>query len=194
MKYKVALKSESNSAWVAAVKADFTTFLQDHADCERKASGLAQNLIAKYTDRLEIIDDLMAIAIEELEHFRQVYKIMEDRGIPLASKMVKDVYINEFIAAARNGREERYMDRVLMAGIVEARAAERFMLLGAELEDETLAKFYMQLGRSEEKHIHVFIKMCSYYFTDEEIHKRLDELLEVEANILANLPVTAKLH
>tara|TARA_B110000037_G_scaffold222100_1_gene295554 strand:- start:2134 stop:2718 length:585 start_codon:yes stop_codon:yes gene_type:complete len=194
MKYKVALKTSTSLDWVDAVKADFTSFLQDHADCERKASGLAQNLTAKYPDRLEIIDDLMAIAIEELEHFRQVYKIMEDRGIPLASRMEKDLYINQFIAAARNGREERYMDRVLMAGIVEARAAERFILIGEHLEDKSLAKFYIQLGRSEEKHIHVFIKMCSYYFSDEEINIRLNELLEVEAEILANLPITAKLH
>ncbi len=100
MKYTVTLKTTSNPKWVEAVKADFTTFLQDHADCERKASGLAQNFTAKYPDRLEIIDDLIAIAIEELEHFRQVYKIMEDRGIPLATRMEKDMYINNFLKFA----------------------------------------------------------------------------------------------
>lgn len=194
MKYTVTLKTATNPKWVDAVKADFTTFLQDHADCERKASGMAQNFTAKYPDRLEIIDDLIAIAIEELEHFRQVYKIMEDKGIPLATRMEKDLYINYFIAKARNGREERYMDRILMAGIIEARGAERFMLLGESLEDEKLSKYYIQLGRSEEKHIHVFIKMCSHYFSDEEINKRLEELLAIEAEIVDNLPITAKLH
>jgi tRNA-(ms[2]io[6]A)-hydroxylase len=194
MKYTVELKSKSSQAWVDAVKADFSSFLQDHADCERKASGLAQNFTAKYPDRLEIIDDLIAISIEELEHFRQVYKIMEDRGVPLARRMEKDEYINRILALARNGREERYMDRILMAGILEARGAERFILIGENLEDEKLAKFYKQLGKNEEKHIHVFIKMCSYYFKDEEIHARLEELLIAEAEILASLPVAAKLH
>lgn len=194
MKYTVALKSTSSQAWVDAVKADFSSFLQDHADCERKASGLAQNFTAKYPDRLEIIDDLIAISIEELEHFRQVYKIMEDRGVPLARRMEKDEYINRILALARNGREERYMDRILMAGILEARGAERFILIGENLEDEKLSKFYKQLGKNEEKHIHVFIKMCSYYFSDEEIHERLEELLIAEAEILASLPIAAKLH
>jgi tRNA-(ms[2]io[6]A)-hydroxylase len=194
MKYTVELKSKSSQAWVDAVKADFSSFLQDHADCERKASGLAQNFTAKYPDRLEIIDDLIAISIEELEHFRQVYKIMEDRGVPLARRMEKDEYINRILALARNGREERYMDRILMAGILEARGAERFILIGENLEDEKLAKFYKQLGKNEEKHIHVFIKMCSYYFKDEEIHARLEELLIAEAEILASLPIAAKLH
>jgi tRNA-(ms[2]io[6]A)-hydroxylase len=193
MKYTVELKSKSSQAWVDAVKADFSSFLQDHADCERKASGLAQNFTAKYPDRLEIIDDLIAISIEELEHFRQVYKIMEDRGVPLARRMEKDEYINRILALARNGREERYMDRILMAGILEARGAERFILIGENLEDEKLAKFYKQLGKNEEKHIHVFIKMCSYYFKDEEIHARLEELLIAEAEILASLPIAAKL-
>ena len=194
MKYTVKLKTNTNPKWVDAVKADFSTFLQDHADCERKASGLAQNFTAKYPDRLEIIDDLVAIAIEELEHFQQVYRIMVDRGVPLATRMEKDMYVNRFIAFARNGREERFMDRILMAGIIEARGAEKFELIGEALEDAELSKYYIQLGRSEEKHIHVFIKMCSHYFADKEIQKRLEELLVIEAEIVDSLPITAKLH
>ena len=194
MKYKVKLKVKTNPKWVEAVKADFKTFLQDHADCERKASGLAQNFTAAYPDRKEIISDLIAIAIEELEHFDQVYRIMSKRGIPLPTRMEKDVYINQFIAKSRTGRNERFMDRILMAGIIEARGAERFEMIGEALEDEKLSKYYIQLGRSEEKHIHVFIKMCSHYFTDEEIYKRLDELLVFEGEIVNNLPITAKLH
>ncbi len=194
MKYTVKLKTSTKPKWVDAVKADFSTFLQDHADCERKASGLAQNFTAKYPDRLEIIDDLVAIAIEELEHFQQVYRIMVDKGVPLATRMEKDMYVNRFIAFARNGREERFMDRILMAGIIEARGAEKFEMIGEALEDTELSKYYIQLGRSEEKHIHVFIKMCSHYFSDTEIHKRLEELLQIEAEIVDSLPITAKLH
>lgn len=194
MKYTVKLKTKTNPKWVEAVKADFPTFLQDHADCERKASGLAQNFTAAYSDRTEIISDLIAIAIEELEHFDQVHRIMSKRGVPLPNRMEKDVYINKFISKSRTGRNERFMDRVLMAGIIEARGAERFEMLGEALEDKALSKYYIQLGRSEEKHIHVFIKMCSHYFSDEEINKRLEELLILEAEIVDSLPITAKLH
>ncbi len=81
-----------------------------------------------------------------------------------------------------------------MAGIIEARGAEKFMMLGEALDDPILSKYYIQLGRSEEKHIHVFIKMCSHYFEDEVINKRLEELLVIEAEIVDALPITAKLH
>ena len=194
MKYTVALKSTTKPEWVSAVKADFNAFLQNHADCERKASGMAQNFIAKYPDRLEILDELMAISIEELEHFRQVYKFMELRGVYLPQKMEKDAYINTLIQNSRTGRDERFMDRILMAGIIEARGSERFISIGEALEDEVLSKYYIQLGRAEAKHIHSFIKMCSYYFDDDVIYKRLEELLILEAKIIDSLPFEAKLY
>lgn len=194
MKYSVALKTKTQPEWVEAVKADLNAFLQHHADCERKASGMAQHFIAKYPDRLEIIDDLMAISIEELEHFRQVYRFMEARGVYLPSKMEKDEYINGFIGKARNGRDERFMDRILIAGIIEARGSERFITIGEALEDPELSKYYVQLGRSEAKHIHSFIKMCTHYFSPEVIQKRLDELLDIEAELIASLPYKARLY
>lgn len=194
MKYSVELKTATKPEWITAVKADFNAFLQNHADCERKASGMAQNFIAKYPDRLEIIDELMAISIEELEHFRQVYHFMELRGVYLPEKMEKDEYINSFIEKARNGRDDRFMDRILMAGIIEARGSERFIAIGEALEDEELSKYYVQLGRAEAKHIHSFIKMCSFYFSDEEINSRLQELLSIEAEILNALPFKPKLY
>ena len=120
MKLNLNCRNESRSEWLEAVLNDFNSFLQDHADCERKASGMAQNFIAKYPDRLEILDELMAISIEELEHFRQVYKFMELRGVYLPQKMEKDAYINTLIQNSRTGRDERFMDRILMAGIIEA--------------------------------------------------------------------------
>ena len=46
---------------------NFAAFLQDHADCERKASAMAMSFVAKYPDRSEIIPELIATGIEELE-------------------------------------------------------------------------------------------------------------------------------
>src|SRR5690349_11060233 len=59
MKLSLDLKTESPKAWVDAVMADFNSFLQDHADCERKASAMALSFVAKYPDRKEIIDELI---------------------------------------------------------------------------------------------------------------------------------------
>ena len=55
MKLTLDLASESKQEWIDAVMADFNSFLQDHADCERKASAMAMSFVAKYPDRKEII-------------------------------------------------------------------------------------------------------------------------------------------
>ena len=51
MKFRIDLTVDSKKEWVEAVMADFDAFLQDHADCERKASGMALSLVAKYPNR-----------------------------------------------------------------------------------------------------------------------------------------------
>ena len=41
MKLNLEIKVASKPEWVETVLGDFDTFLQDHADCERKASAAA---------------------------------------------------------------------------------------------------------------------------------------------------------
>nr|MBP6795304.1 hypothetical protein [Saprospiraceae bacterium] len=67
MKLSLDVAVISSQAWVDAVLHDFNTFLQDHADCERKASAMAMGLVDKSTDRSEIIPDSIETAIEELD-------------------------------------------------------------------------------------------------------------------------------
>ncbi|MDF9801174.1 tRNA isopentenyl-2-thiomethyl-A-37 hydroxylase MiaE [Catalinimonas alkaloidigena] len=88
MQYKIELANASSQAWLDTVMNDFNSFLQDHADCERKASAMAMSFVAKYPERHEIIPELIATGIEELEHFQQVYEFMRQKGIPLAKANV----------------------------------------------------------------------------------------------------------
>ena len=84
MKLSLDLTVLSSQEWIDHVLNNLDEFLQDHADCERKASSMAMSFIAKAPEKLEIIPVLIETAVEELEHFQDVYKIMEKRGIPLA--------------------------------------------------------------------------------------------------------------
>ena len=70
MKLNLDIAVPSKTEWLEAVMNDFDSFLQDHADCERKASSMAMSFVAKYPDRVEIIPELIETAVEELEHFR----------------------------------------------------------------------------------------------------------------------------
>ena len=83
MKRSIDVKIASSQEWIDKVLSDFPSFLRDHADCERKASGMANSFVAKYPNRVEIIPDLIDIAIEEMEHFKQVYDVMAAQGIAL---------------------------------------------------------------------------------------------------------------
>lgn len=194
MKFRIDLTVPSKKEWVEAVTNDFDSFLQDHADCERKASGMALSLVAKYPNRTEIIPELIETSVEELEHFRDVYKIMQKRGIQLNHSIPKDMYIQQLIKICRDGREERFMDRLLLASLVETRGAERFRLVYEALEDEELKQFYHRLWASEARHGEIFVKMALNYFDEEPVYKRLEEMKQEEGMILDELEIRPALH
>lgn len=194
MKLSIELESASSPEWVAAVMKDFDSFLIDHAHCERKASSMAMSFVAKYPDRLAIIPDLIDTAVEELEHFRSVYEIMQERGIVLPHEIPGDPYVKQLINACRSGREERFMDRLLVASVVECRGAERFRLVYEALPEGELKKFYHNLWASEAKHGNIFVKMALNYFDEKAVYSRLKEINHAESKILHGLPLKPALH
>lgn len=179
--------------WIDAVLADFDLFLVDHAGCERKANALLMSLIAKYQDRPKIIGHLIALAQEELEHFAEAWAFMEKRGLSLG-KDEPDPYVNQLLAIARHGRDDRFIDRMLIASVVEKRGAERFRLVAENIDDPTLAAFYEKLWRSEIKHAHIFVMLLKQEYPADFIDTRLTELLVREAEILARLDFRPALH
>lgn len=194
MKLNLDVGCPSKQEWIDAVMGDFGAFLQDHADCERKASAMAMSFVAKYPDRKEIIPELIATGIEELEHFQQVYNLMSSRGIPLTHSIGEDLYVKALIKKCHSGRTERFMDRLLVASIVETRGAERFRLVSEAQTDQELHRFYKILWASEAKHGHIFVKMALNYFEEEEVYKRLEWWVEQEAEIINGLEIRPALH
>jgi len=195
MKYSLELTVPTPPEWVQTVMSNFPAFLQDHADCERKASAMAMSFIAKYPDRVEIIPELIETGVEELEHFQQVYARMEKRGIPLAKEMTEDPYIKSLLQLCRTDPMNRFMDRLLLASIIECRGAERFRLVWEAIEnDPELKEFYHRLWTSEAKHGNIFVKMALHYFEKEKVYARLEELNRAEGQIVEKLPLRAAVH
>ena len=193
MKYRIDLEVSSSTAWISAVMEDFDTFLQDHANCERKASAMAMSFVAKYPDRKEILPELIDIGIEELDHFKSVYRIMEERGVSLPAEMGSDLYVKDLLDGCRSGREERFMDRLLLASLVETRGAERFRLVYEHLNEKRLKDFYHELWASEARHGEVFVRMALNYFDDSSVYKRLGEMTALESEVISRLPLTPAL-
>ena len=195
MKLSIELSAETPSAWTDKVMSDFPAFLRDHADCERKASAMAMSFVAKYPDRLEIIPELIETGLEELEHFQQVYQHMAKRGIPLAREISEDPYIRSLLGLCYSDPHRRFLDRLLLASIIECRGAERFRLVCEALEnDAELKEFYRELWTSEAKHGNIFVKMALVYFPEDQVYARLEELNQAEGKIVQSLELRAALH
>jgi tRNA-(ms[2]io[6]A)-hydroxylase len=189
----IELKFKTPSKWAIAIAGDMDKFLPDHAAAEKKASSMAMTMVAHYPDKPALVTAMIDLALEELNHFRAVVKIMHERGVSLLPDE-KDPYVNAFRRHCRHGDEHYLMDRLLIAGIVEARGAERFGLIAEALPEGEMKKFYDSITRSELAHQGLFFELAEKYSDATEVYLRLDELLTAEAEIVSNLPLRLALH
>jgi len=189
----IDLRTATGPAWQTAVLADFDAFLVDHAANERKASAVALSLITHYPDRKRLVAEMMDVAREELEHYYQVYRHMDARGLTFGPDS-RDDYVGSIRAALRRGREAYFLDRLIAGAIVEARGQERFAILADTLDDPSLQSFYHSLAESEARHAGVFLDLASEYFPAHDVADRCNALLDLEAEIVERLPLRAALH
>jgi tRNA-(ms[2]io[6]A)-hydroxylase len=187
------LRYRTPSDWADAVLNNLDEFLLDHAAAEKKASGMAISMLSHYPDRTELVSAMADLAVEELTHYREVVKWIHRRG-HITGADNKDPYVTEFRKSMRQGSEAYFMDRLLIASIIEARGAERFGLVAGALEPGPLKQFYVSIARSEERHYELFLKLANLYLDADEVQARWDELLDVEAAIVESLPIRSALH
>ncbi len=187
------LKYHTPVEWTDAVLADFGTFLQDHAAAEKKASGMAMSMLSHYPDRKSLVRAMIDLALEELIHFKQVHKLLVARDMELG-RDEKDMYIKKIRAVCRGGSNEFLMDRLLVAGVIEARGYERFSMVADALAPGKDKELYVAIAKSEGKHKDLFVELAYEYFDKELVDKRLEEILIAEAEICASLPFRAALH
>lgn len=191
------LKWPTPRAWTETVRAQLDCFLIDHAACERKASATGMAFVVRYPDRPQILRPLIEFAREELEHFEAVYRIIESRGLRLGPDE-KDPYVTQLHSGMRDGRDDKLVDRLLVAAVVEARGCERFRMLGEALSeeggDDPLGEFYLRIAQSEARHHGLFIRLAKTVADTAEVERRLESWLEKEANIISHLPLRPALH
>lgn len=178
------LQQPTRADWVEQAIAHLDTVLVDHAHCERKAAGVALSLISRYPTRPALVKALTAIAREELEHFDQVNRILEQRGVPLVN-LVPPPYGAGLNAAVRRAEPGRLLDSLLVAALIEARSHERLGLLAQHLPDPQLAAFYRSLMASEARHYGAYWLLACDDFPRAEVDRRLQELATLESDILA---------
>ena len=190
------IRSSSDPRWLEVALANFDRVIVDHAHCEKKAAAQALSLVGSYPDRDRLVRRLSALAIEELRHFRQVHARLRKRGLALGPDR-GDPYARALFAHVRRGGEERLLDRLLVAGLIESRSHEKLALLAGGLEEAELADFYRTLALAEAGHSKLFEDLALSVprgLASDEVDRRAVELAGIEAGIVAALPLEPRVH
>ncbi len=189
----LTLKTDTSERWLEQVRTHLPEILVDHAHCEKKAAGCAMNLIFAYVDNYELCREMTGIVNEELEHFHRVLELLQRRGIPFR-RLKPGSYGRKLNDLVRKFEPDKAIDRLLVAGLIEARSCERFDLLRKHVDDRELADFYHELFESEARHYTSYVRMAGMYGPEKKVMNRLHELAELEAQILAEGHPMPRMH
>ena len=191
------LKMKTDPIWVKnVVERNIAEILTDHAYCEQKAASTAISLIVQYPEHIDLVQKMIDLAQEELSHFSMVFEEIQKRGYTLGHER-KDSYVNELLKFTRikgRGREETLADKLLFAAMIEARSCERFARLSQHVDDTALAEFYQSLFESEARHHATYIRLAHDFASRESVQSRLDELAAIEALVIQDGDMVARMH
>jgi tRNA 2-(methylsulfanyl)-N6-isopentenyladenosine37 hydroxylase len=192
----LGLKLPTDPRWVNIVESNIDEILTDHAYCEQKAASNAISIIVNFPEYSDLVEAMTDIVREEMTHFRMVHDIIISRGGVLGKER-KDDYVNElakFVKIPQRRREETFVDRLLLAAMIEARSCERFRVLSENIKDEFLSNFYRDLMISEANHYTTFIGFARKYGQGVDVDKRWNEFLAYEATVITNYGKSETIH
>jgi len=169
--------------WLPKVRANLPAVLVDHAHLERKAATAALNM-EKYVELHDRVSELNAIAIEELQHFELVLRLLRERGVPFGAPQ-RSPWISGMMRAVRKGRREQAIDHLVVCALIEGRSCEKFQMLaqGVRDLDPALADFYASLVESEGNHYATYLIMARHIDLEEAEH-RLNYYLDLDAELI----------
>ena len=182
----------TRSNWIEVALADLDAVHADHLHCERKAAQSALSLMRSYPDRLDLCEAMARLAHDETRHVVQVQQLMKRRAQP-ATFDHGDDYAAALREQIRKKEPERLLDRLLVFAVIEGRSAERLGMLAAALPDEKDRALYASLATAEVRHRDIFLSLARDA-APESWRERAVWLAEYEAEILADRPVTARIH
>ena len=191
--FMLSLQSETAARWFQQVDDHLDEILIDHAHCERKAAATAMNLLTAYVEDEELCREMTVIVNEELEHFQLVIDLLNKRGIPFRRQKPSN-YGKQLHEHVRKQEPDRAVDRLLVAGLIEARSCERFDKLRNHISDQELAEFYGSLFESEARHHSVYVRLARHYADEPTVRQRLEQLAGIEAEIIGRGDTLPRMH
>ena len=189
------LACRTPDAWIQVALTQLPILLIDHANCEKKAASTAMNLMFRYVDRQELLVKMSQLAREELLHFEQVIKLMENRGDNYIHINAAR-YASSLREAVRQPEPQRLVDLLIIGAFVEARSCERFAALLEPLKtagEGEIAKFYQSLLRSEARHFEDYLHLARLY-SKEPIDERVAFFRQLEAQLIESTDREFRFH
>jgi tRNA-(ms[2]io[6]A)-hydroxylase len=170
--------------WVREACRRLPELLLDHANCELKAASTALGFIYRYPDRTSLARRMSRLAREELRHFEQAKKLMDDMSVPFR-RLSASRYAGELRQAVRRAEPYHLLDMLLVGALIEARSCERFAALVPHLQ-ENLGRFYAGLLASEARHFEHYLAFAKEEvdLSEKEFDSRLEELKHLEARLI----------
>jgi len=178
--------------WIDIALADLDAVHADHLHCERKAAQSALSLIRSYPQHADLVTAMARLAHDETRHVVQVSQLMQRRGQPAAYDFGDD-YAAKLREHIRKGEPKLLLDRLLVFAVIEGRSAERLQLLADALEDPKSRDLYASLATAEVRHRDIFLALARDA-APAAWRARAAELATIEADILANRAISARIH
>lgn len=184
----LGLKMATDPRWINVAEKNIQEILTDHAFCEQKAASNAISIIVQYPMFPDLVSAMTAICQEEMQHFNLVHEKIIALGLTLGFER-KDPYVNDLSEFLRRNKTNRpkeglFVNKMLLAAMIEARSCERFKILSENLPQEDLRLFYRSLMESEARHYTTFLGFAKKYAKDINVDKCWDELLIFEAELM----------
>lgn len=186
------LSAPTPDAWIDEAIVRVPDLLLDHANCELKAASTALGFLYRYPERGVLAQRMSRLAREELRHFEQVRRIMQDRQVPFR-RLTASRYAGVLRDAVRDHEPARLVDMLLVGALIEARSCERFARLVPKLPD-ALAQFYSGLLASEARHFKHYIELARAEGGDRDVDNRLDTLKAMEARLVTEPDTQFRFH
>lgn len=191
------LQLPTDPRWANIVEENLEDILSDHAWCEQKAATNAIMLIINNAEKEDLVTEMTAISIEEMQHFQMVHDIIKARGYEFLRER-KDDYVNElakFMKQSSDGsRACGLIERLLFAAMIEARSCERFKILSEQINDADLREFYRSLMESEARHYTTFLSFARKYGQGIDVDKAWKEFLGFEAELMESYGKKETMH
>ena len=192
----LSLAAPTSPAWIESALGALDEVLLDHAHCEKKAAGMAVQMLFRYPNHPFLLEPLSRLAREELAHFEEVLRELSRRGVEFR-RQKPSAYAGRLRAAIREDAVDprgHLVDTLLCCALIEARSCERFQILAEQVGDPRLAAFYRGLLAAEARHHRVYLDLAAGLVPRDELGGRLQELAKHEAAVLEESSPAPRMH